>query len=507
MGLLRPRVGLPREEADQDCCHSPRARFTLLRELGAIFLLLSAAVFANFALLLVLLSQIPADHPEIRAAGVHLHLLSVGVLALSLAALLWGFWATARRVVAPLRSLRAATERLCRGDFAARAEGDRLPDELGEVARAFNSMAAELGAARGKLDLEKRFSETLLERLPAGVAVIDEHGRVAYANPAAAGLFGRALGPSERPPVEEFAPLPGILEHLSRALERHEAVPWVRAELRRPAERHARHLRFCAVPIWRAATAPERSLLLIEDESEEVRAALARAQWQDMLIHDFKSPLTAIYSSIRAIRAEPALPPLAAKLAEVVERGARKLAALAETYLDLLRMEAASLTLSPGPVELGACARAAIEDLAFTAHRRRMRVIDELPGGLVVQADAGVLRRMLVNLLDNAIKYSSEGGEVGVRARAGAGGEATVEVWDRGPGIPPEDLPHAFDRFYRAQTGRGRPGTGLGLAFCKLAADLHGWGISLRSEPGLGTIVSLAIRARAQAPAKGGLAG
>ncbi len=123
----------------------------------------------------------------------------------------------------------------------------------------------------------------------------------------------------------------------------------------------------------------------------------------------------------------------------------------------------------------------AVERLAPQAAQKRQTVTVEAPPGLAVLADAEQINRALGNLLHNAIKFTPPEGQVWVRARA-AEGDVVIEVADTGPGIPPEDLPRVFERFFRGDRARAGGGTGLGLAIAKHVVEAHGGRIWVESE-------------------------
>ncbi|HEY0510460.1 MAG TPA: ATP-binding protein, partial [Thermoanaerobaculia bacterium] len=153
------------------------------------------------------------------------------------------------------------------------------------------------------------------------------------------------------------------------------------------------------------------------------------------------------------------------------------------------RLEGMDAALDREPVDLEAVARRAVELLAPTAREKRVE-IEQLQEEPVppVQGDAGNLERLLLNLLDNAIKYNRPDGRITVRVGR-CGGDAVLEVSDTGIGIPAESIPRIFERFYRVDKGRAREegGTGLGLAIVKHIAQAHGGQVDVESRIGRGS--------------------
>jgi two-component system sensor histidine kinase KdpD len=173
-------------------------------------------------------------------------------------------------------------------------------------------------------------------------------------------------------------------------------------------------------------------------------------------------------------------------IAEATERLAR----LVEQILDVTRIEDGRLELHREPVRLVDVVRRAITGLPYTAYRSRVwaEVAPDLP---LLAADPQRLEQVVLNLLDNALKYSSPAGPVLVRARAGAG-YVELQVRDEGIGVPAADQAGLFTKFQRAENARRLqvPGTGLGLFICRSIVEAHGGRISLESTPGAGTCVT-----------------
>jgi two-component system sensor histidine kinase BaeS len=165
---------------------------------------------------------------------------------------------------------------------------------------------------------------------------------------------------------------------------------------------------------------------------------------------------------------------------------------------DLSLAEVGALSLDLGPVDLAALIRELRENLEPVAADRGIGLEADVAAGLpVLSADGDRLRQVLVNLLANALQHTPAGGRVTVRARAGDG-RVVVEVADTGAGIAPEDLPHLFERFYRADRARTRAtgGTGLGLAIVRSLVQLHGGTVAVDSRPGAGSRFTVALPVR-----------
>jgi heavy metal sensor kinase len=225
-------------------------------------------------------------------------------------------------------------------------------------------------------------------------------------------------------------------------------------------------------------------LARLETSFEQMRRFTADAS------HELRTPLTAIRSvgegALRGQAVNPAGREVIGSMLEEVER----LTTLVDALLTLSRAEGGHVPLRRESVTLLDLTREVASHLSVLAEEKHQRV--ELHGddGLApVQADRAVLREALINLLDNAIKYSPDGSRIGVRLRGADGRGAAIEITDQGPGIPPEHRERIFERFYRIDKARSRDmgGAGLGLAIAKWAIDVHGGSLEVESGPSGGS--------------------
>jgi heavy metal sensor kinase len=204
--------------------------------------------------------------------------------------------------------------------------------------------------------------------------------------------------------------------------------------------------------------------------------------------HELRTPLTAIRTEAEVALSRAALPEDQQRLLASILEECDRLTRLTDQLLTLAREDAGVGLPVREPVDLAALARDVAETMRPLAEARGLRLIAGEDTPVFVRGDATRLRQVFTNLLDNAIKYTPAGGEVGVHVEAGEDW-AMATVRDTGVGIPPEHLPRVFDRFYRVDRARRREegGTGLGLSIVRSIVESHGGHVSLRSEPGQGT--------------------
>jgi len=210
--------------------------------------------------------------------------------------------------------------------------------------------------------------------------------------------------------------------------------------------------------------------------------------------HELRTPLTALKGQVEVALARPRDPDEYRAVLIVVNEEADRLIRLAGSLLALARADAGEIPLSREAISLGDAVAGAVEQVEPVASLRGISLVQEPGPDLVVQADESLLLQLLLNLLDNAIKYTPAGGDV--RARWGVDGRsAYVTVSDTGIGIDAEHLPHVFERFYRVDQARTRAegGTGLGLAISLWIAEAHGGDISASSTPDRGSSFTIRL--------------
>lgn len=215
--------------------------------------------------------------------------------------------------------------------------------------------------------------------------------------------------------------------------------------------------------------------------------------------HDLRSPLTSIIGFSQALTEDDATTPWQRRTAGIINDEAQRLHRLTLDLLDLSRLEAGRLPLAVAPLDL----RTLLRDIAARYHalpqKRDVRFVDELGAGeadepLPLRGDRDRLTQVVVNLLDNALKFANPGGEVRLRA-ARQGGVALVEVYNTGAGIAPEDLPRVFDRFYRGDHSRAQRtgGSGIGLAIVRELVEAHGGEIVASSDGATWAVMTLRL--------------
>jgi len=232
-----------------------------------------------------------------------------------------------------------------------------------------------------------------------------------------------------------------------------------------------------------ASAIDQLSEKLLDAEGEREKLNQLRQAFIASISHELRTPVTVLRGSLEALCDHVVDKP------EQVEEYHRQMLSetialerLVNDLMDLTRLENVDFPIEMQTVDLGNALDDAVRSARRIARAKNIEILVERSAPVIITGDYGRLRQMLLIVLDNAVKFSPAGSAVEVRLTP-----ELVSIRDNGPGIPPEDLPHIFDRFYRASTGRDTQGSGLGLAIAKRIAERHGVKIEVASEPGRGT--------------------
>ncbi len=417
--------------------------------------------------------------------------------ALAIAAALGVGLFVSRRVTRPVTRMRAIAQRMARGEL-----DQRVPvhggDEVAELGRALNQMSAALREKVESVEAQRAEVAAILERMVEGVIALDERGRILVMNPGARAILGlgegAAASPVEGRPLLEAVRQKALFD-LVEACRGGAGADACQGEIElgppvgRLVRAHA-----VAVPLARQRVG---TLLVLHDVTDLRRLERVRAEFVANVSHELRTPLTAIKGYVETLL-DGALeePANARPFLETAHRHAERLGRLVDDLLQLSDVEMGRVVLALEPVELREAADGVVAVFDGPATRKRVGLVNEVPSDLIARADRDRLSQILVNLVDNAVKYTPDGGEVRLLGRR-LDGQVEVAVADTGIGIPSTDLPRITERFYRVDKARSRAlgGTGLGLAIVKHLVHAHGGELTIESELGKGTTVRFTLPA------------
>ncbi|MGB9836976.1 MAG: ATP-binding protein [Candidatus Saccharicenans sp.] len=348
-----------------------------------------------------------------------------------------------------------------------------LRERLGKLASGLEELANEFKRKAAAEMEEKEILNSLIVSSDEGWLVVEDNGKILLANPALRKMFPELEKGGEF--VWENLRCPTLIKNLEQARQKGEKL----AEEIEIAGRH-----YLCQAIWLAHQ--KRYLVSFRDISDVRDLADRKKEFIANLVHELKTPLTAINGFVETLEEEP-LGEEARSYLSVIKRNAERLARLVDDLAQLSRLEEKSLVLEKEEVDLAEVAGEIIRNYERKAKEKSLSLRMEAEGNTVLQADRFQLEQLTLNLVDNAVRYT-EKGEVLVRVRGREDG-VILEVSDTGIGIPEEHLPRIFERFYVVDKSRSRKtgGTGLGLAIVKHIVHLHQGRIEVKSAPGTGS--------------------
>jgi two-component system, OmpR family, phosphate regulon sensor histidine kinase PhoR len=390
-----------------------------------------------------------------------------------------------------LREIMDAARQLAAGDLGARIRV-RRDDELGELARILNYSADQLQGRLSEIARDRARMEAILSSMEDGVLAVDHRGVVTLANDA----LVRSLG------LED-----ALGRHYLEVIRQREVGDVVESVLRvgaRRAEeveihRLRRVFALTAVAFPGEAAAAHGALVTFHDATERRRVDQVRRDFVANASHELRTPLTSIRGFVEALEDGAVNDPATCeRFLGKIRTHADRMAALVEDLLELSRLESGERPPQWEDVIPSEVVEDVIASFGGLAERREITLARGEGAAPTVVTDADRLRRILENLVENAVKYTPAGGRVVVGSAAGADGAALLLVEDNGPGIAPEHLSRIFERFYRVDRARSRElgGTGLGLAIVRHLAEGMGTSVAVASEPGQGTRFTVTVPAR-----------
>jgi two-component system, OmpR family, phosphate regulon sensor histidine kinase PhoR len=387
----------------------------------------------------------------------------------------------------PTRALIKDVQNIVR-DPAKRIPAITGSTDMRELARWINAIAEDAERSRDALHHERTLLASVADGLTQGVIAIDGERRIEMLNDAARRMLG-VQSSLVGEPLLEFVRVPELRELIDHTND-------ATAEVQLP---HGPRTLIRAARTWGRAG----RVLLLEDVTTVRKLETVRRDFVANVSHELRTPVAVIRANAETLMAGAKNDPvMSVKLIEGLHRNAERLARILADLLDLSRLDAGQYRMELGPVPVRSVTEQSLTAVETQAQQRKIEVRLDIPDRLAVKADAKALDQILVNLIDNGVKYTQVEGHVWVEAKE-LGDTVRIEVRDDGPGISDKHRARVFERFYRADPSRAREagGTGLGLSIVKHLVESMGGEVGVEPNTPRGSIFWLQLP-RATSPQK-----
>ena len=387
----------------------------------------------------------------------------------------------AARMVQPITRMRTVALTMAGGDLTARAE-DTSNDEYGELGGALNYLSSELGRTISSLQMERNRLQSLINGLSEGIIAVDAKGATTLINPAVYGLLN--LNSTAK---DVRAAAPDVFAMFDEALASAQAV-------KKTVWQGDVALHISVSPLLTQSGEVSGCVGIVSDVTSAERLEQTRRDYVANVSHELRTPLTAMRALIEPLRdGLVKTEEQRQQIYDVVLRETMRLSRLVNDMLELSRLQSGTASLSRSvfaPLPLLDLIR---ETYSAYAEDYQQTFVYDVPKTLPnVVGNPDRTQQVLIALLDNAFKYTPEGGTVTLSACT-EGNIVRIRVTDTGVGIPAEDLPHVFDRFYKVDKSHHSKGTGLGLAIAYEIMKHLGEEMNVTSEPGQGSCFTFTL--------------
>ncbi len=429
------------------------------------------------------------------------------VLGVLLFVLIGMMIARIRRERLELERLRWGAERFARGKLDRRISM-MGSDNVARVAEAMNHMASQLDERFQAVVRQRNELEAVLSSMVEGVVAVDTEERVMTMNRAASRLLNidpaASIGQSIQAMVRSSALHRLVTEAIKAAAPVEGEVVVRLIDPNGEPREVERILLVTGTVLHGAAEGRIGALLVLNDVTQLRRLEMVRRDFVANVSHEMRTPITAVKGAVETLldKSEHDADDVQ-RMLEIIRRHADRMFAILEDLLTLAKLDQqegrTTLELEPGSV--ASLIGSAVEACQMFADSRKTRIRTECKADLRVDMNRQLLEQALVNLIENAVKYSPAGSDVHVLG-ALVDGEVTISVVDRGEGIEPQHLSRIFERFYRVDKGRSRQvgSTGLGLSIVRHICQAHGGRVEVESQPGKGSTFQMVLPALQDAP-------
>ena len=434
-------------------------------------------------------ASVPLSMIEKGLHGMYLRIFLGGVAVTLLAALV--SLAVARRISRPLNDLRLGVERFGREGLSYRIPVSRL-EEIGTIAEMMNELAERLDERIRTEVRQLNEQEAVFSSMVEGLLVVDTAERVTKINSSASRLIGVEPDATLGKSIQEVVRNPYLQEFVKKALS---AVDPVEGDVVLRNDAGDRYLQAHGALLRDDEGKSIGAVIVLNDVTRLQRLEGIRRDFVANVSHELKTPITSIKGFTEMLRDGAILKPGdAEKFLDIVAKQTDRMNSIIEDLLLLSRVEqdARDEKVVLENASVRGVILEAIEVCESKADAKHIRITVNCPEGITARINAALLEQAIINLVDNAIKYSEPGCPVNVDAEE-RDAEVVINVRDKGCGIEPEHVARVFERFYRVDKARSRKlgGTGLGLSIVKHIVQAHNGTVTVESTPGAGSTFSI----------------
>ena len=396
-------------------------------------------------------------------------------------------WLATRKLLAPLTQIRQVAMDMASGHLDARAD-ETTPGEIGDVGRSLNAMATQLASSIYKTIVQRDRLEHIIDGLSEGIVSLDAEGRIQQFNPAVESMFPNADAQTADPRLR-LIPDERVWQDFDKALS---SVEPVTHNIEMDGDRV---IRLLITPIFDEMDACAGVVGLFSDVTQMERLERTRRDYVANVSHEMRTPLTAMRGLIEPLKEGMVKNEEdRQRYYDIILRETMRLSRLISDLMELSRLQSGSLaieksTFDVGELVLDVCDR--YQSIAAD-HGQSFRLLTDFSGCPEVYSNSDRVEQLMVILLDNAIKYTPEGGTVSVGASWNED-KVTLFVRDTGIGIAKKDLPYVFDRFYKVDRAHSGKGSGLGLSIARELLHWMGEEIWVNSKEGQGSTFSFTV--------------
>lgn len=397
----------------------------------------------------------------------------------------------AKSITGPINDVTVKAEKMAKGDFDQVVE-IKSDDEIGQLGSMFNYLTARLKSVLQEMSKEKKKVDTIITSMADGLVAATTEGVIIHANPRALEILGLEEKELEEKSFDEIFAVHN--ERLS--IERIKSTEGNHSGSEMMVLDHNMILRVNYAPFHGEGGEFEGVILLLQDVTKHEKLENMRKEFVANVSHELKTPLTTIKSYTETLL-DGALEnqELTLKFLQVIDGEADRMSRLVRDLLQLSNLDYQKNQWKKKNLDLGEILKKAIVKLEVAAQNKNLKVIGPtLKEPVMVYGDEDRIEQVFLNIISNSVKYTPEGGTIEISMESHEG-TAQVDIKDSGIGIPKEDLPRLFERFYRVDKARSREmgGTGLGLSIAKEIIEAHQGTIEIFSPEEKGTLVVIRL--------------